>query len=132
MKTRQLAEVLGASEDRKWDSLLREVSDLRENNEAWMGVCRTQSYAIDRLTRERDEARFASVGKTPDGRHLNHNGTLTDSGRQEVRDLIEVLSSVLTGHLDNTCAPCRIDLIGHDCCHTCNDVQVALESQTHE
>lgn len=41
-----------------------------------------------------------------------------------MRDAIDAV--VAQRHDDNTGAPCRIDLDGHDCCYVCNYVEYLL------
>lgn len=74
-----------------------------------------------------------AVGAFDGGRLLGEviaaNGQLTSVGAAVVRELVEAFVGVLTGeHTDNTGAPCRVDLRGHDCCGECNFVQEIIEA----
>lgn len=51
---------------------------------------------------------------------------LTDVGRAALVRMGQRLVEATKPHLDNTGAPCRIDLNGHDCCGTCNLAEDAL------
>lgn len=57
----------------------------------------------------------------------NH-GSPTLAGVQRLWALVDDIKAVLVGHHDNTGAPCRIDLRGHDCCYTCNAVEDMLRA----
>ncbi len=63
---------------------------------------------------------------------VRDNGNLTAIGVNHAALLFEAMKLFFDGHDDNTGMPCRVDLLGHDCCHVCNDVQGALRGYLEE
>lgn len=46
--------------------------------------------------------------------------------KRRLAKMEEMIRDVRRGHYDNTGMPCRISLMGHDCCYTCNQVEAML------
>ncbi len=57
---------------------------------------------------------------------LDAHAKPTKAGLHAIIRLRDALNAVIYGHDDNTLARCRVSLDGHDCCYTCNLVEVAL------
>lgn len=53
--------------------------------------------------------------------HVFRGGTPTPAGLRRIDEIAKTLRAVIVGHDDNTDMRCRIDLVGHDCCETCNE-----------
>jgi hypothetical protein len=46
----------------------------------------------------------------------------------QLRGLRTYIDEVLEGHDDHCGGRCRIDLDGHDCCYTCNMIEMVLDA----
>jgi hypothetical protein len=57
---------------------------------------------------------------------IDEKGQPTDVGWVQIRMLIADLEALQDGHTDNTGAPCRENLDGHDCCYVCNAAEDML------
>lgn len=65
-------------------------------------------------------------GVEMDSRCVSLDGSLSDYGRQLLKQLRADIDAVLSGHTDNTNSSCRVCLDEHDCCGICNNVGPAL------